>query len=64
MESAQQYPSLATKFFSPIENAFRRCLELGDADDVGESVIGTGSFLAVQNLRALYVATDGSWGSV
>lgn len=57
MDAAQANPQIGAQFLVPIENAFLRCLEIGERDDGGEGVIGRGSFLAAQNLRALYVAT-------
>lgn len=57
MEAAHANPQIGTQFLSPIENAFLRCLEIGERTDGGEGVIGRGSFLAAQNLHALYLAT-------
>lgn len=57
MSSVQRHPNLAEKFFPLIENAFCHCLEIGDADNSGEQLVGAGSFLAVRNLTALYLAT-------
>ena len=57
MDAAEANPKIGAQFFGPIENAFLRCLEIGERSDDGEGVIGRGSFLAAQNLRALYLAT-------
>jgi hypothetical protein len=44
------------KYFSEIEAAYKHCLLLGEQTLV-ESVEGTGSYLAAQNLAAFYRAT-------
>jgi hypothetical protein len=40
-----------------IENSFLRCLEIGERPEKSDGVEGRGSFLAAQNLYALYAAT-------
>ncbi|NDD73860.1 MAG: glycosyltransferase family 2 protein [Gammaproteobacteria bacterium] len=57
MDAAQANPQIGAQFLGPIENAFLRCLEIGERADGAEGVVGRGSFLAAQNLHALYVAT-------
>lgn len=57
MDAAQANPQIGTQFLAPIEEAFLRCLEIGERAERAEGVRGRGSFLAAQNLYALYRAT-------
>jgi len=45
------------KYFPEIENEYLRCLEIGELSNV-DSVIGTGSFLALYNLGSFYEASN------
>jgi hypothetical protein len=57
MDAASVKPQLATQFMTSIENSFLRCLEIGERPEKSDGVEGRGSFLAAQNLYALYAAT-------
>ncbi|WP_296227972.1 glycosyltransferase family 2 protein [Ralstonia sp. UBA689] len=58
LDAAVKYPEQAqgdTVQWLPLaEQAFRRCLEIGDKADMDGSVIGRGSFLAAQQLATVY----------
>ncbi len=44
----------ATQWLSLAEQAFRRCLDIGDQPEMDGSVVGRGSFLAAQQLATVY----------
>lgn len=45
------------QYFPEIENEYLRCLEIGELSNV-DSVVGTGSFLALYNLGTFYEASN------
>jgi len=57
MDLAQARPANTNHALSLMETAFLRCLEIGERPN-GEGILGRGSYLAAQNLYALYVATN------
>lgn len=55
LDAAVKHPEQAGIQWLPMaEQAFRRCLEIGDKADMDGSVIGRGSFLAAQQLATVY----------
>jgi tetratricopeptide (TPR) repeat protein len=55
LDAAVAHPAQAGEQWLPLaEQAFTRCLEIGDRADLDGSVIGRGSFLAAHNLATVY----------
>ncbi len=50
------HPEVGAAYLPLIEDAYRRCLEIGDRPDLENSLIGHGSYLAAHNLHAYYVS--------
>ncbi|NMV39277.1 glycosyltransferase [Ralstonia insidiosa] len=55
IDAAAKHPAQAGEQWLPMaEQAFTRCLEIGDRPDLDGSVIGRGSFLAAHSLATVY----------
>jgi glycosyltransferase involved in cell wall biosynthesis len=55
LEWASRHPDRAVKDYLPIvEYAWKKCLEIGDRDDLEGSVAGRGGYLAAHNLAVMF----------
>lgn len=55
LEWASRHPDRAVKDFLPIvEYAWKKCIEIGDRDDLEGSVAGRGSYMAAYNLAVMF----------
>ena len=55
LEWASRHPDRAVKDYLPIvEYAWKKCLEIGERDDLEGSVAGRGGYMAAHNLALMF----------